>query len=194
MKYFKYLAVVFFVCSYFFLLQPLTKPVHAALAGFNSDCLEVKDGRAVGDGAVLGHTAELLFPTAEQRAAKGSQPPLPGKKTWVFVCIATTTGNKCTSGNPDIDVQIFGKRSDYDDLVNNKDYTTKNIGGVNNGKNPTTTTTDADPQFSNPPIYWFDEYIPAVQHSWLWLQEAVPVPDAGPGAGSAGAQQQATFD
>jgi len=194
MKYLKYVTIVFVVCSYFLLLQPKIKSTYAAVAGFNSDCLEIKDGRAVGSDDVWGHTAELLFPTTEQRSKRGSQAALPGKKTWVFVCIATTTGNKCTSGNPDIDMEVFGKRSDYDDLAGSADYQTKEIGGVVDGKNPTSTTNDAEPQFTNPPIYWYDIYVPGVSHQWLWLQEAEPPKDDGMGAGDLGAQQQATFD
>ena len=196
MKYIKYAAIVFVVCSYFFLLQPKLKPSYGALAGFNSDCLEIKDGRAVGNDDVWGHTAELVFQTKEQREKTQSQAPVPGKKTWIFACITTTSGIKCTTGNRELDGSddVFDKTEDYDNIMGNTDYKTKEIKGVIGGKNPTMTTTDAEPQFSNPPIYWYDKFEPGVMHKWFWLQEAEPPTDAGGGAGSAGALQQSTFE
>ena len=195
MKYVKYIAILIVVGTYFFLLQPKTYPIYGALDGFNSGCLEVKDGRAVGDDDKWGHTAELVFPNKGQRAAAGSLlVPQPGKKTWIFVCITTTEDIKCTSGNPEIDKEVFDKTDDYDSIMGNPDYTTKEMVGVVDGKNPTMTTTSAEPQFSDAPIYWFDKFDPGVMHKWLWLQQAEPPTDAGNGAGDLGAQQQATFE
>ncbi|MCX6730615.1 MAG: hypothetical protein NTZ55_02100 [Candidatus Roizmanbacteria bacterium] len=65
--------------------------------------------------------------------------------------------------------------------------------GLTDSANPTTTTTDVEPQFESGTVTWADEYVPEVKHQWLWLQEALPPPEDETKAGDLGAQQQATF-
>ncbi|MCX6732657.1 MAG: hypothetical protein NTV98_03910, partial [Candidatus Roizmanbacteria bacterium] len=178
---------VIFFTIFFISLALRVHPSYAQqIAGFNSDCLEA---------TITGnfHSADLSVPTAEKRAQKGYKLPKgDGRKTWIFVCVATTHGNKCTTGNPTVDFEVFHKTADYDDILKNPNYSLKDIGGVVRGTNPIAMVGEGDPQFAQP-VTWTDEYIPPTAHTWMWVQAADPVLDVSE-AGAKGAQQQATFD
>lgn len=184
MKNLKYVLAICAVFGYFFSVQ--LKPVQAqALLGFDSECLSAERESV--------HAASLSFPNAEERQKRNiTKLPQGGAQTWVVACVGTTVGNKCTTGIPEQDDIIFGKHDDYT-AIQGAGYNPLNIGGLTNSSNPTTTTTDADPQFVGGPVRWADEYVPEVKHQWLWLQEAQPPPEDQSKAGDKGAQQQATF-
>lgn len=77
----------------------------APLQGFMSDCLDgVKTENE--------NTGKLTFPPYE----KSKIPPRNDTKTWIFACISTDEGQKCTTGDRDVDIELFGTAASYDDL------------------------------------------------------------------------------
>lgn len=200
MKNLKYVLIIFALFGYFFCLQltPIhaqeenpTPPTEKPVIGFNSECLSaLHDPNDV-------HGAFLSFPNAAEREKRNIQTlPKPDRQTWFFVCI-TKNDTHCTTGNPDEDMKIFGKRDDYDYLAGVKDpFRAVDIGGATNSSNPTTSSADEEPRLvSNDggEVHWHDEYLPEVSHRWQWLQVADP-PEEGAGeAGGKGALQNATF-
>lgn len=200
MKNLKYISVILALFGYFFCLQ--SQPIHAQdtnptpptekpAIGFNSECLT-----AIHDPDDV-HGAFLSFPDAAEREKRNIQTlPKPDKQTWFFVCI-TKNDTHCTTGNPDEDMKIFGKRDDYDYLASVKDpFRAVDIGGATNSSNPTMSSADAEPRLvsnDGKEVHWHDEYLPEVSHRWQWLQYADP-PEGGEGeAGGMGALQNATF-
>ncbi len=77
----------------------------APLQGFMSDCLDgVKTENE--------NTGKLTFPPYE----KSKISPRNDTKTWIFACISTDEGQKCTTGDRDVDIELFGTAASYDDL------------------------------------------------------------------------------
>jgi hypothetical protein len=73
-------------------------------------CSNESSGCVVGSGAA-DHRVKLSVKTTSGDDAK----PLAGKDTWIFECLQTGSGYKCTTGDPNIDTEQLGM-TNYPDL------------------------------------------------------------------------------
>ncbi len=157
----------------------LIKDAHAVIDGFISDCLKV---------AASGHTANLsIKPDGEIKAQGDSD-------TWVFVCITSAIGTKCTTGIAGVDDTLFGKHDDLTALQGiGCDGEGCTVGGVNGGQVPARKTNGDGSAFTTA-VSWHDQYLPGVIHQWSWVQADNGAGNNGTETGNLGAQQQGTFD
>lgn len=113
-----------------------------------------------------------------------SQRPLPNAETFVVECLTggNTKGQRCTTGDSELDQQIFGKNmvNELSKLVNYK------LLSVDPPDNPL--TTDGNGKF--PPITWKSETHPGTNHRWMAMNYFNPQTSK---CDTAGAQQQCTF-
>lgn len=163
MKYKLLLAFAFFVV----LFVPSAHAQDVQLDGYNSACLAAianykapncLDSWPNGEG----HTVEL-------RIQNSTLNPQPNTTTYVFSCLTGTNqttaaswGPYCTTGNPTIDMQLFGKREDYDKLAeiaaNSKAadvaQTAGQVGGIGDVDGATAgTTCDGNGYTPHPEMY-----------------------------------------
>ena len=200
----KLFSFLFIFVIIHFLLAPSSYAI-VPPKGYVSDCLVANTKGQDGHSAIL-----TIDNNREVKAASG-------KKTWIFVCITTKDDSNAicsTAGDGVWDKTIFPQELENASYKKLQGLTGKNgnvngyVGGVKDGNggfsaqdSPKTLMTVGSVgavQF-NKEIAWGDAYYyknttESVTHQWLWTQEAPPVVGAGTAAGTAGAQQQGTFD
>lgn len=169
-----------------------------AFQGFISDCL---------DASMVHHTASLSI------KPDGQVKPQADTETYIFVCISGggLSGTRCTTGytvNGTLYTaadgstfrtadDVFGNITHLEELrAITKDKSgggePATVGGVDGGINPRLTNANGSAFVTNPT--WTDVYEQGVDHQYSWLQKDNSAGLGGAGAGTAGAQQQATFD
>lgn len=165
----------FVILSNFF----FTKNAYAVVDGFVSECLAA---------ASAGHTATLTIKDSEIM-------PQGNTDTWIFVCITSQElpGTKCTTGDADIDKQLFDKADDLAALEGIQTEEGTKVGGVDGTQKPPRKTNPDGTAFDGV-VTWSDAYLPGVIHQWSWVQAANPGGAGGVETGGLGAQQQGTFD
>jgi len=179
MKYIYSAVFVFFVLllSSFSLAQAANDPPPATLSQ-RWVCLTAE--KSGGHEAIV----QAKGKPGKDEAPDPNQRPLPNAETYIVECLtgAATNGQKCTTGDPEVDQKIFGKNmvKELEKLVNYK---------LNHMKPPGNPVTSDGNGFVGP-ITWGSETHPGTNHRWMAMNYYTPSTSK---CDTPGAQQQCTF-
>lgn len=131
---------------------------------------------------------------ASHRARLTTDPsakPLPNAETYVVVCIATSTGQICTTGNSATDNIVY-KKDNVAALATAVQY---RFGGFfeNDGKTAAPNPTQSDASGNIGPYQWLDSTRKRHERKWMALNYWTK-PSEGVPAGALGALQQGTIE